>query len=182
MPNEERRRSLAGASGAGDDGLTPDDRPAGATGLWRILYVSSACPGLGDGDWQVLLPRWRQRNRQLDISGTLLHDQGSLMQLLEGPAGQVTRLFDAIRRDARHGGLVVLVAEPAAHRLLPGCALVAARRGRDLVPMALQRPSIAVAACAHAAGPADVEPATGHAAADEALWAAIHSFGSARPG
>lgn len=123
---------------------------------------------MSDGDWQQLLPPWRQRNRRDDITGALLHDQGSLMQLLEGPAEQVTRLFDAIRRDPRHGGLVVLVLESAASRLLPRRALVAARRGCDLVPMALQ--------------PASAAAASGHASTDEAVWAAIQSFGGVHTG
>lgn len=155
--------------------------PAGAAGLQRILYVSSASPGMGDSEWQALLPAWRQRNRQDSISSALLHDQGSLMQLLEGPAGPVSRLFEAIRRDPRHCGLMVLVAEPAAHRLLPGRALVAARRGSDLVPMALQPASTAAAKRAHRGACAEVKSATARGTSDQALWAAIHSFGSVRP-
>lgn len=170
MPHSETSRLPCGAPDASDDGLTLSNRPAGAADLWRVLYVSSATAGMGDNDWQALLPAWRQRNQDNDITGALLHDQGSLMQLLEGPARQVSRLFDAIRRDPRHGGLMVLMAESAAHRLLPGRALVAARRGIELVPMAL--------------GPAPdaaAKPATAHSVTDPALWAAIHSFGCVRP-
>lgn len=137
---------------------------------------------MGDDDWRALLPTWRQRNWRDDITSVLLHDQGSLMQLLEGPVGQVTRLFDAIQRDPRHRGLTVLVAEAAAHRLLPGRQLLAVRRGDDLVRMALQSEAHMTGKQAPAAAHAEVNEAGSHTATDDAVWAVMHSFGRVRYG
>lgn len=156
-------------------------RAATPAGLRRILYVSSASPWMvDDSDWQALLPAWRRRNLRDEITGALLHDQGSLMQLLEGPADHVTRLFDSIRHDPRHGGLVVLVDESAAHRLMPGRALAAARRGGDLVLMVQRSASTAAGEQASAAARAEVQPATVPTTTDEGVWGAIQSFGSVR--
>ncbi len=59
----------------------------------------------------------KDRNSARNITGLLLHHDGSFLQLLEGPEDQVANVFEAIRNDRRHGGIRVLHRDIAPKRL-----------------------------------------------------------------
>lgn len=100
--------------------------------LLVIVYVSSASPTLDPGELAVLVRRARAYNEAHEITGVLLHHDGSFMQALEGPADAVSSLFERIQRDRRHQGIIELCREPAEQREFPFWSLVSAPDARAL--------------------------------------------------
>lgn len=90
----------------------PDD-------LVTLTYFSSARQRFDDASLLDLLQRARRHNEQTRITGLLLYHQGNFVQALEGPRDAVHRLFERIRGDARHGGVISAGIEIAAERQFP---------------------------------------------------------------
>jgi hypothetical protein len=84
-----------------------------------ILYVSTAAWALSEVEIEVILETSRERNQHADVTGILLHRDGTFMQLIEGPQASLDRIFAIIRRDARHTGIIEILNEPATARELP---------------------------------------------------------------
>ena len=76
--------------------------------LVSLLYVSSAVRVMAAAELQDLLLKSRRKNSALGVTGMLLHKDGNFMQVLEGEDARVRQVFDAICRDPRHTGLLVL--------------------------------------------------------------------------
>ena len=60
----------------------------------------------------TLLERWRPKNAARGITGLLLYKGGNLIQALEGEETAVRGLYDIIRRDPRHSGVIKLTEHP----------------------------------------------------------------------
>lgn len=60
-------------------------------------------------DFASLLLRARAKNARLGVSGLLLHDSGSFLQVLEGDAEVLNALFATIAVDKRHSRVVQLL-------------------------------------------------------------------------
>jgi EAL domain-containing protein (putative c-di-GMP-specific phosphodiesterase class I) len=86
------------------------------TELIHLIYCSAAVRSFNRGELAELLSRARANNARLGITGMLLHIEGSFFQVLEGAPDAIDGLFDAIRRDARHRQLTVIIREPVAAR------------------------------------------------------------------
>ena len=84
-----------------------------------MTYVSSASDLLGADDLVHLLAQSRAANERRGITGMLLYRDGNILQCLEGPADEVRQTYDAISRDPRHRGVIVLVEEEVAERSFP---------------------------------------------------------------
>lgn len=56
-----------------------------------------------------LLLRARTNNARLGVSGLLLHQEGSFLQVLEGEANMLNSLFHTISLDKRHNRVVKLL-------------------------------------------------------------------------
>lgn len=82
----------------------------------RLIYVSTARPDLTFADIEGILDTARTRNAAEDITGLLLFDGSSFMQLLEGPEDAVERVFSSIADDARHTGIVRIHSETGVTR------------------------------------------------------------------
>jgi hypothetical protein len=104
------RPLLARPGRAGDTGRQPASRPAEY--LLGLVYVSSATHWLSPAELQRLLERARERNAREGITGVLLYSYGNFMQYLEGPADGVARVYDSIRADTLHSGIIELLREP----------------------------------------------------------------------
>ena len=59
-------------------------------------------------DLKQLLRQSRTNNIRLSITGLLLFGSGSYLQVLEGEQGVVEQLYEVIRNDRRHFGVVTL--------------------------------------------------------------------------
>jgi hypothetical protein len=64
-----------------------------------------------------LLDQARKRNTALSITGMLLYKDQSFMQLIEGPAYSVKRLFNSIKKDPRHTRITLISEKESESRI-----------------------------------------------------------------
>ncbi len=76
--------------------------------LYQIMYVSSARPELTEDSLHEILTTAQINNADQGITGLLLHSEGNLIQLIEGPKSNAEALFEKIRHDPRHSHIMVL--------------------------------------------------------------------------
>ena len=84
--------------------------------LYQIIYASAATRPIEDAELLAMLKLAREKNKQLGITGMLLHCDGSFIQALEGPKDQVMNMLGAIRQDSRHSRIAVLFEGPIKNR------------------------------------------------------------------
>ena len=84
--------------------------------MLALTYVSSATDLLSAEDLVALLAQSREANQARGITGMLLYRDGNILQCLEGPEAEVRAAYDAISRDPRHRGVLVLVEEEVEQR------------------------------------------------------------------
>jgi Sensors of blue-light using FAD len=81
--------------------------------LVRLVYASRSRASASDeeraADVRSILTQARQSNLRLGITGLLLAANGHYLQVLEGPRVAVDALFGRIQKDARHGGVSLLL-------------------------------------------------------------------------
>ena len=87
--------------------------------LYALVYVSTATRALSLEEIGRLLDSARRRNAARGITGVLLYAEGRFMQCLEGPAVDLAHVYDIIRSDPCHYGLIEIVREPLARREFP---------------------------------------------------------------
>ncbi|OZB17814.1 MAG: blue light sensor protein [Hyphomonas sp. 34-62-18] len=87
--------------------------------LFRLIYVSTARPGLSDADMLSVLNASQSNNEERYITGYLVHNGENFMQLIEGPRAEVEDIYDRILKDKRHSGIVRILAEKADQRAFP---------------------------------------------------------------
>jgi hypothetical protein len=74
----------------------------------QLIYVSAARKPFDDKELRALLIDARKRNQAVGVSGLLLHERGSFLQMLEGPKAAVAETFRRIGSDSRHHRLVLV--------------------------------------------------------------------------
>ncbi len=74
----------------------------------QLIYASAATTPLDEAELADLVERARLNNASHGVTGLLLYDQGTFLQLLEGPEGEVRPLYDKITQDPRHDKVVLL--------------------------------------------------------------------------
>ena len=67
----------------------------------ELIYVSAAVTPMDQQELAALLLKARANNKRLDVSGILVHHEGSFLQVLEGDPTVVEPLFARIQRDKR---------------------------------------------------------------------------------
>jgi hypothetical protein len=77
--------------------------------LQQLIYSSAAVKDLNAIELSRLLLVARRTNPSLGVTGMLLYHEGSFLQVLEGPEGNVEMLFERIGRDPRHCRVMVLL-------------------------------------------------------------------------
>jgi hypothetical protein len=76
--------------------------------MQQLVYVSTAITAFNDDALRVLLARARANNAALGVSGMLLHQAGTFLQVLEGESAVVDRLYERISHDPRHAHVLLL--------------------------------------------------------------------------
>lgn len=76
--------------------------------LIRLTYISTFNPNITEADIDELTGKAAEFNKQHGISGILAVEGERVCQILEGPRHEVQSLFESIRRDPRHSGIVEL--------------------------------------------------------------------------
>lgn len=76
---------------------------------YAICYISTAKETLQEEEIADLLEKWRVQNGKSNIKGVLLYSEGHFFQVLEGEKKAVLELFDLIKKDSRHYGIIQVV-------------------------------------------------------------------------
>jgi hypothetical protein len=84
--------------------------------MYELIYASSPTRPLQPKQLSELLAGSRTRNLHLDVSGVLLHQGGSFLQVLEGEEPVVAALYEKICKDPRHTRMFVVSRGPVAAR------------------------------------------------------------------
>ncbi|MBV5258536.1 BLUF domain-containing protein [Synechococcus moorigangaii CMS01] len=95
----------------------------------RLVYISTAHPDLMLADLDSILETARTRNAAENITGLLVFNGFNFMQLLEGPAESVERIFASICNDGRHTGVVRVMSGETDARVFGDWAMAYARTG-----------------------------------------------------
>ena len=75
----------------------------------QLVYVSSAVHPLSKDELVQILRVSHRNNTAAGITGALLHAEGNLMHVLEGPPDAVDAVYNRVRRDSRHHGVLLLL-------------------------------------------------------------------------
>lgn len=95
--------------------------------MLQIIYASAATAPMGSADLDALLAQARDCNLRSDVTGMLLYDDGSFLQVIEGPDGAVSSLYERIRHDSRHDRIRLLSTKTVAFREFGDWAMAYAR-------------------------------------------------------
>ena len=86
--------------------------------LVRLLYASRAASGVDPDALAAILRRSREHNPQVGVTGVLCFCANArvFMQVLEGGRNQVSKLYNEIAQDSRHGDVALLSYEEIGER------------------------------------------------------------------
>lgn len=76
--------------------------------MFRIVYISAAKRPFLNSELTDLLFIARRNNGAVGVTGMLVYSSGEFLQVLEGEAANVVRIFDKISADRRHGNIMIL--------------------------------------------------------------------------
>jgi hypothetical protein len=93
----------------------------------QIAYFSTAAEPQSTERLNDILITARTNNRRDSITGLLVAGGNRYMQVFEGPADAVKRLYTAIRRDPRHLCVTTLINRPVAERTFPRWSMASHR-------------------------------------------------------
>lgn len=74
----------------------------------QLIYVSTSSKRPSEAELVDLLEQARFNNQRKNITGMLLYSNSTYLQVLEGESKDVHGLYDAIRKDPRNDGHVIL--------------------------------------------------------------------------
>jgi len=89
----------------------------------HLMYISSATSWPSEDDLKGLLEESRARNLRQNITGMLLYNNATYMQVLEGEEEDVHEIYNAILKDPRNNGNVVLAEETISQRDFSGWSM-----------------------------------------------------------
>lgn len=78
--------------------------------LYKIMYISSATKNMSADELETLMVKNRNKNSFFDVSGYMVYHEGNIIQLLEGHRTKVEYIYNTIRLDSRHQGIIELCA------------------------------------------------------------------------
>ncbi len=81
-----------------------------------LVYVSTAVRIPSTAELEHLLTRARARNADHAVTGVLLYSDGNFMQYLEGPGAGIDTVYEFIKIDPLHRGIIELIREPIPRR------------------------------------------------------------------
>jgi len=72
--------------------------------MYYLIYLSSSVKPMNHDQLSTLLQQCRDNNQKNGITGMLLYQKGTFMQMLEGDKQVILDLYDDITKDDRHTG------------------------------------------------------------------------------
>ena len=82
----------------------------------RITYMSASSHVLKNEELEQLLRQSQALNLRDDVTGLLLHHNGSFIQVIEGPPDELGDTLARIKADPRHHGVIVVEDRPITDR------------------------------------------------------------------
>ena len=82
----------------------------------HLAYTSTAVDQMDDDELDQILSEAHERNERRGVTGMLLYRDGTFLQVLEGDADDVLYVYDLIKGDDRHHGLINVLQEPIDER------------------------------------------------------------------
>jgi len=76
--------------------------------ILQLIYTSVATVAFPEDDLNALLFKSRKNNKESDITGMLLYDNGTFLQIIEGPDDAIQQLFSKIEKDDRHERIITI--------------------------------------------------------------------------
>jgi hypothetical protein len=77
--------------------------------MLELIYASAAVKPFSQAELTTLLAKARIKNTRMGVSGMLLYDRGSFLQVLEGEADDVLAIYGVVSKDPRHERVVKLL-------------------------------------------------------------------------
>lgn len=87
--------------------------------IQQLVYISQAVRKMSPADLSAIQDSAKKNNAPLDVTGSLFYNGGWFLQVLEGPAATLDKLYKKIELDPRHKNSRVLYDEPASFRTFP---------------------------------------------------------------
>jgi hypothetical protein len=78
----------------------------------QLVYASAALPGFTAADLEDVLRVARERNARIGVTGMLLFENFSFLQVLEGDLDRLDALYHKIQADPRNTRHTLLLREP----------------------------------------------------------------------
>ena len=103
--------------------------------MQQFIYASAAVKQFRASDLYEMLATARKFNADHDISGMMIYHARSILQVLEGPAEDLSALFLRIRQDPRHTALRLISkanVEKKEFECWPMGLVADARKGPDI--------------------------------------------------
>ena len=85
----------------------------------QLVYLSQAARKMSPDDLLAIQKTAKTNNGPLDVTGSLFYNGGWFLQVLEGPALVLDKLYKKIELDPRHKNSRILYNEPATFRTFP---------------------------------------------------------------
>ena len=82
----------------------------------QLVYISQATRKMSADELYAILDTAKSNNQAIDVTGSLFYNGGWFLQVLEGPAATLAKLYSKIERDPRHKNSRILYNEPASFR------------------------------------------------------------------
>jgi len=82
----------------------------------QLLYISNTDDDFPQAELERILATSRRNNVPLGLTGMLLYLGGAFLQVLEGPAESVEKIYTRIRSDSRHWEAQTLLESDVQHR------------------------------------------------------------------
>ena len=76
--------------------------------LYQVIYVSTSSHDMSTAELTEILEQARKKNSRLNITGILLYNRGTFIQVLEGEEPALRQLLQTIQRDSRHFNLITI--------------------------------------------------------------------------
>lgn len=89
----------------------------------RLIYVSQQAKALSEIEINELLVKAREHNLSHQLTGLLISAGKHFLQELEGPAAEVTALYQRIEQDPRHVNVTLVHKGPIAYRRFPSWSM-----------------------------------------------------------
>ena len=77
--------------------------------MFYLIYVSSATKRMNDTELLALQREASEYNKKTSVTGMLLYQEGTFMQMLEGEKKTVLHLYDKIQTDVRHKVIITML-------------------------------------------------------------------------